>query len=70
MDLALKDLGLAQTLGDEVGVPLRLGGLTEEIFVEARNAYGGEAWSTMVVRLLEDELGTDLRAPGFPARLH
>ena len=36
MDLALKDLGLAQTLGDEVGVPLRLGALTEEIFVEAR----------------------------------
>lgn len=70
MDLALKDLGLAHTLGDEVGVPLRLGALTEEIFVEARNAYGGEAWSTMVVRLLEDELGTDLRAPGFPARLH
>ena len=23
----------------------------------------------MVVKLLEDELGTDLRAPGFPARL-
>jgi 3-hydroxyisobutyrate dehydrogenase len=70
MDLALKDLGLAHALADETGVPLRLASLTEEIFVEARSAYGGEAWSTMVVKLLEDELGTDLRAPGFPARLH
>jgi hypothetical protein len=32
-------------------------------------AYGGDAWSTEVVRLLEDALKTDLRAPGFPASL-
>ena len=30
------------------------------------SAYGGSAWSPMVVKLLEDALGTDLRAPGFP----
>ncbi|TMJ39374.1 MAG: NAD(P)-dependent oxidoreductase, partial [Alphaproteobacteria bacterium] len=32
-------------------------------------AYGGSAQSTMIVKLLEDALDTDLRAPGFPARL-
>ena len=32
-------------------------------------AYGGAAQSTQIVKLLEDALGTDLRAPGFPARL-
>ena len=29
----------------------------------------GGAWSTQIVKLLEDAVGTDLRAPGFPARL-
>jgi 3-hydroxyisobutyrate dehydrogenase len=70
MDLALKDLRLAHALGDEVGVPLELATHVEEIFARARAAYGGDVWSTMVVKLLEDELGTDLRAPGFPATLH
>ncbi len=36
----------------------------------ARERYGGNAWSPMVVRLLEDALGAELRAAGFPARLH
>ena len=69
MDLALKDLGFAHELGDELGVPLELGNLVEEIFARGRAAYGGSAWSTMIVKLLEDEVGVDLRAPGFPARL-
>jgi 3-hydroxyisobutyrate dehydrogenase len=69
MDLALKDLGFATAFGREFGVPLDLAALTEQTFVRARAAYGGEAQSTQVVKLLEDALGTDLRAPGFPARL-
>jgi 3-hydroxyisobutyrate dehydrogenase len=69
MDLAMKDLGFAAAFGQEFGVPLDLAGLTLETFRRARNAYGGQAQSTAVVRLLEDALGTDLRAPGFPARL-
>ena len=43
--------------------------LVQETFVRGREAYGGGAWSTTIVKLLEDELGTDLRAPGFPATL-
>ena len=37
--------------------------------MRAREQYGGSAWSSQVVKLLEDALGVDLRAPGFPARL-
>jgi 3-hydroxyisobutyrate dehydrogenase len=66
MDLACKDLGFASRYGRELGVPLELGGLTEQIFSRARAQYGGGAWSTQVVKLLEDALQTDLRAPGFP----
>lgn len=69
MDLAVKDLGFAHELGDELGVPLELATHVERIFARGREAYGGHAWSTMIVKLLEDELQTDLRAPGFPAAL-
>jgi 3-hydroxyisobutyrate dehydrogenase len=69
MDLACKDLGFAARYGRELGVPLELAGLTEQIFRRAREQYGGGAWSTQVVKLLEDALHTDLRAPGFPAVL-
>ena len=69
MDLAVKDLGFALDLGRELGVPLELAALVEETFLRAREEYGGAAWSSQVVKLLEDALGVDLRAPGFPARL-
>lgn len=69
MDLACKDLGFALQLGRDFGVPLDLAGQTAQTFVRARAAYGGGAWSSQVVKLLEDAVGTDLRAPGFPAEL-
>ena len=69
MDLACKDLGFATTFGRELGVPLELAGLVEQTFIRARAQYGGGAWSSQVVKLLEDAVGTDLRAPGFPAVL-
>ena len=69
MDLAVKDLGFAMEFGKRFGVPLDLAGQTMQTFIRARSAYGGNAWSSQVVKLLEDALDTDLRAPGFPAEL-
>ena len=69
IDLALKDLGFAMGFGREFEVPLELAAATEQTYVAARAAYGGEAQSPMIVKLLEDLLETDLRADGFPARL-
>jgi 3-hydroxyisobutyrate dehydrogenase len=69
LDLACKDLGLALELGREHRVPLALGDLVAEQFELARERYGGSAWSPMVVKLLEDAVGADLRAPGFPSQL-
>jgi len=69
MDLACKDLGFALEFGRIFGVPLELASLTEQTFIRAREQFGGGAWSSMVVKLLEDALKTDLRAPGFPAAL-
>jgi 3-hydroxyisobutyrate dehydrogenase len=69
MDLALKDLGFALNFGREFEVPLDLASVTQQTFVKGRAAYGGQAQSTQIVKLLEDVLQTDLRAAGFPSRL-
>jgi len=69
MDLACKDAGFAVEFGRRFGVPLRLAGVMEQIFIEGRARYGGGAFSSMIVKLLEDAVHTPLRAPGFPARL-
>ena len=69
IDLALKDLGFALGFGREFGVPLELASMTNQTYIAAKAAYGGEAQSPMIAKLLEDLLGTDLRAEGFPARL-
>jgi 3-hydroxyisobutyrate dehydrogenase len=69
MDLTLKDIGFATAFGREFGVPLELAELTEKIFQRGKAAYGGAAQSTQIAKLLEDKVGTDLRAEGFPAKL-
>jgi 3-hydroxyisobutyrate dehydrogenase len=69
MDLALKDLAFATGLGKELGVPLDLASLTMQTFTRGRATYGGSSQSTQIVKLLEDAMKTDLRAPGYPARL-
>jgi 3-hydroxyisobutyrate dehydrogenase len=69
MDLALKDLGFAMDYAKDFGVPLDLAERTAAIFTKGKIAYGGKAQSTAIVRLLEDEVGTNLRAAGFPSRL-
>ncbi|MFN8223430.1 MAG: NAD(P)-dependent oxidoreductase [Gaiellales bacterium] len=69
IDLALKDLGLALSLGEETGVPLELATLTSRAFEVARERFGGGAQSPRVVQLLEEQIGRELRAPGFPAQL-
>jgi 3-hydroxyisobutyrate dehydrogenase len=69
IDLALKDLGFATGMGRDFGVPLALASRVMEIFQQGKSAYGGGAWSTQIVKLLEDAVGTDLRAPGFPEKL-
>lgn len=69
MDLALKDLGFATGMAREMGLDLALAEQVNGIFSQGKAAYGGDAWSTKIVKLLEDAAGTNLRADGFPAQL-
>ena len=66
MDHELKDLGLFDELGSKLGVPLELSPVCVDIVRDALNRYGPRAWSTQVVKRLEDDCGASLRAPGFP----
>lgn len=65
MELAMKDQKLAEKIAAENGVPLLMGGLASQILQRGLTKYGPKAWSTGIGRLLEDEMGLDLRAPGY-----
>ena len=69
MDLALKDLGFVLAHASRHEIPLALASLVASQFSEARGKYGGDAQSSMLVKLLEDRLGREFRAKGFPAAL-
>ena len=69
MDLVVKDMSLFQQLADGQGTPLEMSPLVLDIFRRGEQAYGSRAWSSGIVRFLEDACGVDLRAPGFPEEI-
>lgn len=69
MDLVLKDMGLFDGLAERLDVPLEISPLVLDIFRDGQERYGARAWSSMIVKRLEDACGVALRAPGFPPEL-
>jgi 3-hydroxyisobutyrate dehydrogenase len=69
MDLVVKDMSLFQQLADIHDVPLEVSPLVLDIFERGQEAFGPRAWSSGIVKSLEDACETDLRAPGFPEEL-
>jgi 3-hydroxyisobutyrate dehydrogenase len=63
MRLVTKDLGLAVELARDVGVPVELTALVEQIHRRARATYGDDAGEISAVRLYEDLAGLELRLP-------
>ncbi len=61
MKLVTKDLGLAVDLARDVGVPVELSSLVEQVHRRARAVYGDEAGEMSAVRLYEDLAGVELR---------
>ena len=61
MRLVTKDLGLAVDLARDVGVPVELSSLVEQVHRRARAAYGDDAGEMSAVRLYEDLAGVELR---------
>ena len=69
MDLVVKDMNLFDKLSKKSNVPLEILPIALGIFKEAQKKYGSRAWSSMVVKRLEDSCKINLRAEGFPAEL-
>ena len=61
LDLVTKDLALAVDLGRELGVPLELSALVEQLYRRARALYGDGAGALSTVRMVEDAVGIKLR---------
>ena len=69
MDLVLKDTGLFDELAKKLNVPLEISPKIVEIFKDGQKKYGSRAWSSMIVKRMEDLNKIDFRAEGFPEEL-
>ena len=69
MDLVLKDTGLFDNLAKKLNAPLEISPKIVEIFKDGQKKYGPRAWSSMIVKRMEDLNKIDFRADGFPDKL-
>ena len=69
MDLVKKDMNLFNELSKKLNTPLEISPFVLDIFKDAQKKYGPRAWSSMVVKRLEDKFGLDFRSNGFPDQL-
>ena len=69
MDLVLKDTGLFDNLAKKLNAPLEISPKIVEIFQDGQKKYGSRAWSSMIVKRMEDLNKINFRAEGFPEEL-
>jgi len=69
MDLVLKDTGLFDDLAKKLGAPLEISPKVVDIFKDGQKKYGSRAWSSMIVKRMEDINNIEFRAEGFPEEL-
>jgi len=69
MDLVLKDTGLFDDLAKKLGAPLEISPKVVDIFKDGQKKFGSRAWSSMIVKRMEDLNNIDFRANGFPEEL-
>ena len=69
MDLVEKDMTLFNNLSKKLNIPLEISPLVLDIFKDAKKKYGPRAWSSMVVKRLEDICKINFRGSGYPEEL-
>ena len=69
MDLVLKDTSLFDNLAKKINAPLEISPQIVEIFKDGQKKYGSRAWSSMIVKRMEDLNNINFRANGFPDEL-
>ena len=69
MDLVLKDTGLFDELAKKLNTSLEISPKVVGIFKDGQTKYGSRAWSSMIVKRMEDMNKINFRASGFPEEL-
>ena len=69
MDLVLKDTGLFDELAKKLNASLEISPKIVDIFKDGQKKYGSRAWSSMIVKRMEDMNQINFRAEGFPEEL-
>jgi len=69
MDLVEKDMSLFDKLSKDLNLDLEIAPFILDIFKDAKAKFGSRAWSSMVVKRLEDKYGIKFREKGFPNEL-
>jgi 3-hydroxyisobutyrate dehydrogenase len=69
MDLVQKDMGLFLGVAERGEVELDVAPVILDAFDDAAQRYGSRALSPMVVRRIEERVGSEFRAPGFPPEM-
>ena len=69
MDLVLKDTGLFDELAKKLNASLEISPRIVDIFKDGQKKYGSRAWSSMIVKRMEDINQINFRAEGFPEEL-
>ncbi|WP_027857311.1 NAD(P)-dependent oxidoreductase [Marinobacterium jannaschii] len=69
MDLVIKDVGLFDSLGQSLEVPLEISPLVLNIFKDGQHRYGAREWSPNIIKRLEDACDVQVLAKGFPAEM-
>ena len=69
MDLVLKDTGLFDELAKKLNASLEISPKIVDIFKDGQKKYGSRAWSSMIVKRMEDINQINFRSEGFPEEL-
>ncbi len=69
MDLVCKDIGLFNNVAARGGLELELAPLLQRIFEEGQRVYGSRELSPNIIKRLEERVGVDILAPGFPPEM-
>jgi 3-hydroxyisobutyrate dehydrogenase len=69
MDLVEKDMSLFNKLSKDQDIELEIAPFVLDIFKDAKEKFGSRAWSSMVVKRLEDICKIHFRASGYPEEL-
>jgi len=65
LKLHCKDLDIGYKMARNLKTPLVLHGVAQQIYERARARYGDDAPSSMPAKLMQEDCGVQLQAPGF-----